>query len=494
MGRRRYRVAVVLLGVVLVTALAPTAAAQVTVDVTVDDRPVADGDAVTVTDDPVLGVDVAGNESIESVTIRVDGEDRHSFEPNATTFSERITLDLADGDHEVTVVVEGSERLTATIRKDSIAPLVTFTSPFASVGRPPTGEVAIDRSATTLAADLDDRSGVREVRIERTYEWRFAGERRRDLETYRIEDPGGNVSQPLLFGLGRNDLRVVAIDVHGQRRTYDVTVWVLDDERPTVDIDRFERTGGRLRVAGTVSDNVKVDNLSYRVGRSGGRTFVVNPTSAEPTRTRLDVDFAFTTRIDGDPESITLVATDVAGNTLTRELPLDYRGHLEPTVTVDGGATRADDGGVEVVGTVADGRVTRVVVESVGPDGMPVDSLTVYDGDPTSRVDVRGRIGAADGRTTVVIRAVDGDGREYRASLTLDTPGVATPTETATVTSTPTPTATPRATASKTADSTPTAGGVEGAETTSVDGAVPLAFVALAVLVALVAAAWWRRQ
>lgn len=480
--RHRGRLAVVLVGLLLATVCVPAVMAQVTVDVAVDGTPIRDGETVTVTDDPALTIDVAGSESIESVTVRVDGEVRESFAPNATTFHERITLDLTDGTHTVTVAVEpGAHSLTATVRKDSRAPLVTFTSPFESTGRPPTGEVAIERGDATLAADLDDLSGVREVRIERVYEWRFAGRSRRSLETYRIENPGDNVSQPILFGLGRNELRVEAVDVHGHRRTHEITVWVLDDRPPTIDLDRFERIGDRLHVAGTVSDEVKVSDLSYLVGRSAQRAFVLNPTSSGPDRARVNARFEFTAPVTDATESITLVAADVAGNTRRWEVPLDYREHLAPTVTVDESATRVRDGGVDVVGSVTDGQVTRVVVESIGPDGTVVDRLTVYDGAATSGVEVRGRVVAAAGETTVVIRAVDADGRDHRASVTLATP-TATPAETPTVTATTVPT---RTTTPTPTTATPAVdGGADGdRESTSGRGPLSAALVTVSVIV-----------
>jgi len=474
---RRRRLAIVLLALGLVTALAPTAVAQPTVEVTVDGTTVRDGGTVTVTDDPVVVVDIEGNESIRSVTIRIDGEPRRSVEPNATNVSERFTLDLTDGNHTMAVVVDGDDRLTATVRKDSTGPLVTYTSPFQSAGVPPTGAVAIDRAETTLSAELSDLSGVREVRIERIHEWRFAGRARRDVATYRIEDPGDNVSQPLLFGLGRNELHVVAVDVHGQRRTHDITAWLLDNRDPEIELDRFERTGDDLHVAGTVRDNVKVSSLSYRVGGTAQKRFVSNPTSAEPVRSRLAVDFAFTVPIGDRTETIVLEATDVAGNEVSWSIPLDYRGHLVPTITVADAVVNGSH--VDVAGTVTDGQVTRVVVESVGPDGTVVDSRTIYDGDPTSHVAVEGRVAAADGETTVVIRAVDVDGRDHRASVTLATPVAAPGTDapTATATSTVTPIPTPA--------TTDTEGTDTERGTTSGDGALSDWAVAVGVLLGL---------
>ncbi|AXG08936.1 hypothetical protein [Haloplanus rubicundus] len=486
--RRRRRLAVLSITAVLAAVLAPTATGLVTLDVTVDGTPIRDGGSITVTEDPELGVDVGGDESIESVTIRVDGETRASFEPNTTALSERLTLDLTDGNHTVSVAVApGNRTLTATVRKDSTGPIVTVTSPFESAVAAPTGQVAIDHGAATLAADLDDPSGVREVRIERVYEWRFGGQSRRSVETYRIENPGDNVSQPILFGHHRNELRIEAVDVHGQRRTYDVVVWVIDEDRPRIALDRVERSGGRLRVAGTVSDGTKVDSLSYRVGRSAQRTYVLNPTSPEPTRSRVDADFEFTARVGDDAAAVTVVATDVVGNTLLWAVPLDYRGSAAPTMTVDESATRAREGGVEVVGSVVGGWVTTVVVESVDAEGAVVDAVTVYDGAATDDVQVRDRVGAARGATTVVIRAVDVSGESHRASVTL---GASTPTETPVASSpTGTPTRTP------TVEATPvTTMPDDGGPTTRGRGSLPTALAAVGILGGLLLGGLTRRR
>jgi len=476
---RRRRLAVVLLVVGMTAALAPTATARVTVETTVDGTAIQGGETITVTDDPVVGVDIEGDESIRSVTVRVDGEPRRSVEPNATNVSERFTLDLTDGDHAVSVVVDGDERLTATIRKDSTGPLMTYTSPFESVGQPRADEVVIERADTTLGIEFDDLSGVREVRIERIYEWRSGSGSRRDLETARIENPGDNVSHPLLFGLGRNELSVVAIDVHGQRRTHDITVRVLDARQPEIELERFERTDDSIHVAGTVRDEVKVESLSYRIEDTAQTNFVLNPTSNEPTRSRTAVDFEFTASISDNTEGIVLEATDVAGNVREWTIPIGYRGHVEPRVAI--AEAEANGRTVDVTGSVTDGRVTRVVVESVGTDGTVVDSRTVYDGTATDRVEVRERLDATGDETTVVIRAVDIDGREHRESVTLATPGAATPTE-----SSPTRTPTPTATTTPTPTATTTvAGDGDGTETTSARGTLSTGVVVVGVLAGL---------
>jgi hypothetical protein len=365
---------------------------------------------------------------------------------------------------------------------------MTYTSPFQSVGQPRTETVTVERADATLAIEFDDLSGVREVRIERTYEWRSAGGSRRDLETVRIENPGDNVSHPLLFGLGENELHVEAIDVHGQRRTHDITVQVFDYRQPVIELDRFERIGGNLHVAGTVRDDVKVSSLAYRVEGTAQKNFVLNPTSAEPTRSRNAVDFSFTVPISDSAEGIVLEATDVAENEREWLVPLGYRGHVEPRLAITEAWVNGSN--VDVVGTVTDGRVTRVVIESVGSDGAVVDSHTVYDGNATDRVEVREQLDAASGETTVVIRAVDADGRDHRESVTLATPAVATPTEPS-----PTPTATATATAAPTpTTATTVAEDSNEAETTSGRGALSTGVVAVGVLAGFLFVAGRRRR
>ncbi|GAB6861110.1 Ig-like domain-containing protein [Haloplanus litoreus] len=430
-----------MIALVVVSGVAPAVAAAPSLSVTVDGSTVADGETVTITDDPLIGIEASGDGTIESVELRIDGETRRSYQPGAESFSDTVDLDLDDGEHEMTVVAEGSgtTRRTMTVRKDSDGPRVSYTSPFTTERTGPTGTVTIEEADTTIAGELFDQSGVEMVRIERNYEWTFAGQSRRDRTTYRIDDPGENFSRPLLFGLGENEMRVEVIDVHGQRSTHDFTVEVVDGTRPSISLDRFERRGNTLDVAGVVDDNVKVKSLSVRA--ASGEKSVLTETSKEPNRERVSADFEFTTRVTDETEEITLVATDVAGNTREWSVPLDYRGHLVPTISIDREATRVDGEAVAVAGLVSEGQVTRVVAETVGPDGSTVSTATVYEGEATDRVPVSARLGSADGETTVVVRAVDADGREHEETLTLATGGgqetvtaaESTPAETTTV-------------------------------------------------------------
>ena len=467
----------------VVSGMTATVAAAPTLDVTVDGSGVSDGERITVTEDPQFRIEASGESAIESVEVLVGGETRHSFQPDSESFSELVELDIDDGEREVRIVAEGSgtTEWTATIWKDSDGPRVSYTSPFSGQGQP-SGPVVIDHAETTLAADLSDQSGVGQVRIERNYEWRFGGQTQRDRQTYRISEPGENFSRPMLFGLGENSLRVEARDVNGQRTTHEITVRVEDDERPSIELDRFERSGNTLEIAGVAEDNVKVRSLDVRVARD--RKSVLTETSKGPTRERLSAEFEDTVQLVGDVQEITLIATDVAGNTREWTVPLDYRGHIVPTIDIDDEATRIEGDSVAVSGAVRDGQFGRVVVETVDADGNVVSTATAYDGDTTDRVDVRARLGRADGETTVVVRAVDVDGKEHQETLTLDAGGSETATSATTATpaateapSTPVATdvpSTPATTAAPPVDNVP--GLALGATTSRVPVPLPLPF------------------
>ncbi|MFD1633343.1 hypothetical protein ACFSBJ_06285 [Haloplanus ruber] len=451
-GTRRRVVATGVIVLLVISGMASTVAAAPTLDVRVDGASVDDGATVTVTDDPRLRVEASGESAVASIAVEVDGETRHSFQPDAESVSEQVTLDIDDGEHEVRVVAEGSgtTEWTATIRKDSDGPRVSYTSPFTTERGRPSEAVVLDHADTTLAADLADESGVQLVRIERDYEWTFGGRSRRDRQTYRISDPGDNFSRPMLFGLGENDLTVETRDVHGQRTTHDITIRVEDISQPSIDLDRFERNGNTLEIAGVVEDEVKVRSLDVRVDRD--RKSVVTETSREPTRERLSVAFEDRVRLTGDVQEVTFVATDVAGNTREWTVPLDYRGHIVPTIDIDDEATRVDGDADAVEGTVTDGQVRRVVVETLDADGNTVSTATAYDGEVTERVDVRARLGRAEGETTVVVRAVDVDGQEHERTLTLDAGGTPTATSApSTTAATSTPAASTPATTATTA-------------------------------------------
>lgn len=157
-------------------------------------------------------------------------------------------------------------------------------------------------------------------------------------------------------------------------------------------------------------------SLSYRVDGSSAETYVLNKSDEGPDRERLSPSFEFTATAGANADSLTLVAVDSAGNERTRDVSLDFERRVNPTIGLDR-ATATDDGEVHVVGTVSEGRVTRVTVETVSTDGGVLGLRTVHDGEATRRVSIDERLAGAGEGTKVVVRAVDTMGGKHGQSI-----------------------------------------------------------------------------
>lgn len=460
-------VAVVVAG--LAGGVGVAAADGPTVAVTVEGTALPDGGSVTVSDDPDVTVDVEANATVDRVSIRVNGSERHSFAPDDTAFERTVTLDLDEGDHELTVVAEANETasLAGTVTKDSTGPRISYTSPFTTDRSPPPDVVDLDAADVTLAGDLHDASGVDRLYVERTYEYSFAGDSENARRQIRIDEPGDSFSRSLLLGLGENELLVRATDSRGQTRIHRTTLRVTDDTRPEITVTAVEPVadGTEARIAGEVTDDVKVESLSVRAG-SDAESFLLNPTSKEPSRERLAATFE--TTVAADAGTVVLEATDVAGNVRTEEVAVDLDRRVAPEIGVDRGRTVREDGAVRVRASVTGGETTGVVVETLDADGAILASETVHgpDGEARDEVAVDLRLPAADGETTVVLRATDARGEEHVRRLTVAPPTpTPTPTPAATPTSTATATAvttTPTLTPTSTPAPTPTAADGDG--------------------------------
>jgi hypothetical protein len=351
------------------------------------------------------------------------------------------------------------------VTKDSTGPRISYTSPFTTDRSPPPDVVDLDAADVTLAGDLHDASGVDRLYVERTYEYSFAGDTESARRQIRIDEPGDSFSRSLLLGLGENELLVRATDSRGQTRIHRTTLRVTDDTRPEITVTAVEPVadGTEARIAGEVTDDVKVESLSVRAG-SDAESFLLNPTSREPSRDRLAATFE--TTVAADAGTVVLEATDVAGNVRTEEVAVDLDRRVAPEIGFDRGRTVREDGAVRVRASVTGGETTGVVVETLDADGAILASETVHgpDGEARDEVAVDLRLPAADGETTVVLRATDARGEEHVRRLTVAPAATATRVSTPTVTPTRTATAapTPTATPTGTPAATPTAAGGDG--------------------------------
>jgi hypothetical protein len=420
--------------VVLVAVLwpaGPAAAAAPSVEASVDGDPL-DDTPIAVTEDPSLRIEATADRRIQRVAVWVDGELVRSFSPNDTTVSRTVPLTLGRGDNRVAVVVEAGDRtrLVGTVTKDTSAPRVAYTGPFtSSPDEGPPESVPVDRPSIRLAGDLVDASRITRITIRNRYTYTYAGERNRRQRSHVIRDPGPSFSQELLLGPGTNRVRVQIHDAAGRARIQEFALVLRDSEPPTVQFDRIEHVanGSRVRITGTVSDDVKVESVAVTGGRGNGRQYLVEPTTREPAPDRRSVRFETTVPVTRQTGQVRIVAEDIVGTTVSRELPDEYGRPAVPDVQITN--ARIDDGTVRVRGGVVGGEIDRVVVETTTPDGERVGLATVHDGSVTRRVDVDRRLGAAASDPTVVrLRAVDATGAEYTASRTVGASPTATPT------------------------------------------------------------------
>lgn len=462
--------------VVLVGALAGVAAAQPSVSVSVDGEEVTDGSTVETESDPELDVSVEANETIEFVEVRVDGDSRERYSPDAESFSETLTLELDNGEHDVEVVANAEQTTTLemTILKDSGRPFIEYTNPFETPGRgPPPATTTVSDAQVDLAGDLFDDTGVETIQIERTFEYRYA-EQETSREFYELEDPGDSFSQELFLGDGDNEITARYTDRLGNIRRHEFTLIVQDTADPTVDLSvPGETTSEEITIEGTVSDNVKVQTLTLRANENT-RT-LVGETSPEPDRDRLSVDFQTNVTLLEGENTITVEATDNSENTITREFDVVYNRQIVPDIVIDCEQTGFESGEIAVRGSVENGEIRSVRLETVATESEEiVDITSIYEGGQTDQVTVEETLGVAAGETRVRLVVTDSQDDQHDQSFLVNpvnggvfldggagcdpaVPSTATPTETSTATATVTGTA-----AEQTPEASPTPDGEAG--------------------------------
>lgn len=106
---------------------------------------------------------------------------------------------------------------------------------------------------------------------------------------------------------GRNVVEVVARDLVAQESKAAVNV-VVDREGPAVEIEAVGRVaGGRLRVEGTVYDNLRLGSLAI---------------NGQPVRLSGALESRFAVELSGAVDAVSIEAADAAGNLTRARLPL----------------------------------------------------------------------------------------------------------------------------------------------------------------------------
>lgn len=446
--------AVLAVVVVVVAGFVPVTiagAASPTTTVTVDGTTLAPGDSTLVDGNPSVGVTVDAEQSIEFVSVRVDGTTVRRATPNATTFDDTFDIEMSSGEHTLTVVVK-TDTVTShavTVTKDTARPYVQYSSPFETdTFASPPDSITINRSSIDLAGNFTDVTGVTHLRIVRQAEYTVGSETRTDRDTYTASAFDDSFSQPIFLGIGRNNITARYYDRVGYVRTHQFEIVVEDTAPPTLsDVSAVRTSPKTLQIRGVATDNGQIRHVAVHPEDSAGTTYLVDPGIGRPDPERQRVSFETNRTLYPGSTAVVIEATDTAGNTVERTVTVSRT--IAPELRLNPAGTRfVDEGTVAVRGRAAGGEIASVTVETVDPEtGEVVDIASVHSGSITTDITVEKRLDAPSGqRATVRLRVIDSAGTEHVTSLnrTLEaetpvTTATATPTPTRTPTATPTP-------------------------------------------------------
>lgn len=414
---------------------------ETTISITVAGERVRDGGEILTSDGPRLDVSVTAPTRIRLVTVRIDGETYRSYVPNATATNQSTTLDVGHGAHDVKTVVRTENRARThefVLTEDSSPPRVAFRDPFAtggddtvSVGVP--DEITVDSSRVRFAGTIADRSNVTRVEIERESYYRHGrgGEVEYDQNRRVLTDVNGSFEQPLELvytenepipvsptGESTNYIEISVRDEFGQSRTYEFDVAVSDDDGPTVTVTDTSIEYGNATA--TVTFDV-TDEVGIRTAGVTGEPFSLFV--LDPARQPRQATFTHTFSVDSRSEVVRFAATDAGRTATVVEREFDRSELIAPRIGFNTNRTtavRRDT--VRVVGTVAEGAISRVRVETVAPDGRVIDIKTAHAGRIAQTVAVNETLETSIYPSRVRIRAVDAQGEEHVRSITLSVP------------------------------------------------------------------------
>lgn len=453
---------------------------------TVASERVRNDGAILTSDDPTLTVSVAAATRIRLIAVRIDGRTYRSYVPNATATNQSITLNVGAGQHDIKTVVRTEDRTrthTFVLTEDPSPPRVEFRAPFTTEidGTGPEGvpnavrsgrlggwisngtgpgsvpdEIAVDSSRVRLAGNIVDLSNVAQVEIERESYYRggLSGNVRYDQNRIVLTDVNGSFSQPIELihtedepipesptGESTNYIELSVRDQLGHRMTYELNIVVNDNDGPTITVTDTDIQHGNATATVTYA---VTDDIGIRAAGVADEPLVPRSLfKPDPMNQPRQATFTHTFPVDNSPEVVRFTATDAGQTTTTVEREFDRDELIDPQISFDTNRTVVvRRGTVRVVGTVAEGAIGRVRVETVAPDGRVLDIKTVHAGQVVQTVNVNETLRTSTYPARVRTRVVDARGKEHVRSVTISVPP-RDPTPNATdTTPSPAPTAT----------------------------------------------------
>jgi hypothetical protein len=414
----------------MITATTPApASSEPAVALSVDGDSLTPTESITVGSDPDLTLSVSVNESRELTAVRVavDNETRQTYN-NSTlnqTLNRELDITLGNGAHTIEVRTTtrtdartnntSTETATTTLAStghsidqtantlilphvsnshetntgstdtytnrftvvvDTAAPFVKYTSPFETDAvAPPPEFPTVTNSTVVLAGTLQDRSAVTAVQITHIYEYDFAGRSQSTRSVYRLSPTNGSFVRPLVLGVGENEITAEYTDRFGNIRQHEITIRLVDLSAPQIILDSSipSRIGYEtLRIDGTVTDAVKLDQIDLLTPSSGTKRLLIQQ-GPEPTRKHRSVSISETVRLSPGRNYIQIDATDVNGNTREREATVFYDESIPPQITVESVAvsdSASQSPTVRVTGRIAREEIieARIEIREVGTE------------------------------------------------------------------------------------------------------------------------------
>ncbi|WP_182022423.1 hypothetical protein [Haloquadratum walsbyi] len=412
--------------------------------VTVDGKHVDSGGTITTADDPQLVFNITSQSQLSLISLRIDGGVYRSYTPNTTSYSQSLTLELQPGSHQVVLVTKTPTDVSEydlRIIEDSFPPTMEFSKPISVSGASLENSYEIDRSRIRIAGTVHDRSDVTKITIKHTYRYTHAEERKSGHSETIIRNPNESISWPVHLippqqtSTATNRITIMLYDKFDQIRQYEFRLDVSDEAQPEINITDVEVLYpiSEVRVEFSVKDVVGI--RSVRTTRTEdsdqGRNLLL---ALNPTKQPITAEFTHRFELSENASPATIVAEDASGQeeVVTREF--NYSALLSPEIRINSQQTQFDtERQLRAVGTISDGKIERVRVETVAANGTVLDIQTVHDDTVVSRVmmDETLRTGTDVYPIRVRVRALDATGTEHINSTTLSQPAIQTQAETA---------------------------------------------------------------
>jgi len=321
--------------------------ARPSIDASINGDPIeADGFRVVMEEARLrLDVSMPGNETLDTVLVRLDGETVVDRSDPGSSVSINRSLPIGGGNNTVRVVAEGTNDEVRSMRfrvyLETVPPALDFESPVDTLPAPYRyPDLVIGRTDARFQGTFDDLTGfdIASFSFSRSGSDRF--------ETFDVGGDG-SFDRRVLLGYGRNDVELQTRDTLGNAHIRSFTVRVEDRDPPEVDLGftSQQEDQPRYEVTGTVNDTVWIRNVSVRVFHYDRNDFQPSQRVYETvpdrryrgrSRDRLNVSFDQTVRLLEGRNLVVVRARDIAGHSTIRRFFIRYTPDTEvaPTVSV----------------------------------------------------------------------------------------------------------------------------------------------------------------